>query len=203
MRVYLKKTDTVCGDFDRRLFKLSEFRQKKIFSKKQTKDRLLSLASGELMDFGLKKYGLSEKEMEYRVSEHGKSAFLNRSDIKFNISHSDKFAVCAFSDKEIGIDIEKIDKTRNIEKLMSRYYSKNEQDFVLNSPDPYTAFFLLWTRKESYLKARGIGISVSLKNTEVLENKKDGFYFNSLLYKDMYITVCSNDNDFFGIEVIK
>lgn len=193
MKLYIKKTDTVCGDFDRRLFKLSKFRQEKTLSKKQEKDRYLSLISGELLDLGLKEYGLNEIDMDYNISSHGKAQFLNYPDIKFNISHSGDFAVCVFSDSEIGVDIEKIDRSRDIERFMKRYYSENEYKFVINSKDAYAAFFMIWTRKESYLKAKGTGITVRLKDIEVLADKKDGFYFNSFIYEDMYITVCSKN----------
>ena len=203
MIVYLKKTDTVCPDFQSRLFKLSQHRIEKTLSKKQEKDRLLSLVSGELIDFGLKEYGLKEADMEYTVSHHGKPEFLNHPHIHFNISHSQAFAVCVFSDAEIGVDIEKIDNTKDIEKLMNRYYSDNERKFVLNSENPHNAFFMLWTRKESYLKAKGTGISVGLKDTDVVEEEKDGFYFNSIIYAGMYITVCSKECEALELKVIE
>jgi len=52
--------------------------------------------------------------------------------------------------------------------ILPTIFSDLEQDFVRNSSNPIEAFFLLWTRKESLLKASGIGITDNLVNVPSL-----------------------------------
>lgn len=71
------------------------------------KDRMLSVGAAALLDAGLREFGLRERDMTYDRSEHGKPFFLNAPDIHFNISHSASKVAVAFSDREVGCDIEK------------------------------------------------------------------------------------------------
>ena len=70
------------------------------------KDRMLSVGAAALLDAGLREFGLRERDMTYGRSEHGKPFFLNAPDIHFNISHSASKVAVAFSDREVGCDIE-------------------------------------------------------------------------------------------------
>ena len=70
------------------------------------KDRMLSVGASALLDAGLREFGLRERDMTYGRSEHGKPFFVNAPDIHFNISHSASKVAVAFSDREVGCDIE-------------------------------------------------------------------------------------------------
>ena len=87
--------------FDGAEKRMSEYRRNKT---RRRKNGALSLAAGLLLDYALREYGLRERDMEYRENEHGKPFFKNNN-IKFSLSHSGEYAVCAVSDDEFGIDI--------------------------------------------------------------------------------------------------
>ena len=70
------------------------------------KDRMLSVGASALLDAGLREFGLRERDMTYGRSEHGKPFFVNAPEIHFNISHSASKVAVAFSDREVGCDIE-------------------------------------------------------------------------------------------------
>ena len=89
------------------------------------------------------------------------------SDLKFSISHSEDYVAVAFSEKEIGLDIEKY-KERNLEKL-SKYFSKKF--------DNQEEFYKYWTLFEA-----------NYKSNLTDENK------TSFKYNDYYIAISSLDN---------
>ena len=90
----------------------------------------------------------------------------NPRNIKFNVSHSANLAIYAISqNREIGVDLEYIREVRTADKIIKRFFTKQETDFYHSQPEgkKNLAFFTLWTRKEAYSKARGMGIGLSLK----------------------------------------
>lgn len=186
---------------------LSPYRCDKIMRRKLRSDKNMSLAAGVLIDKELKKIGLSEKEMEYRTGEHGKLYFKNLPELYFNISHSGGIVICAFSDCEVGCDVEKI---RRIDlKLAKRFFSENEYKYIISQNDDdekYKAFFRIWTLRESYMKAVGNGISMSLGSFEISLNGGIGiirndinkkYYFKEYDELDGYrISCCCEQNNF-------
>jgi 4'-phosphopantetheinyl transferase len=90
--------------------------------------------------------------------------------LRFNLSHSHEFALFAFClDHEVGIDIEKIKPQAAFEGIESHYFSPKERAELETLPRHLRqeAFFLCWTRKEAYVKARGGGLKVSLESFSV------------------------------------
>ena len=143
---------------------VSSHRQKKIDSFRFRKDKNLSLGASALLDCGLyKKYSLREKEMLYGAYENGKPFFENRPDIHFSISHSGKKVIAAFSDSEIGADIEKI-STADL-KIAKRFFAQSEYEYldsIADSEKQTAEFYRLWTMKESYMKFTGLGMKQPL-----------------------------------------
>ncbi len=91
-------------------------------------------------------------------------------DIRFNLSHSNGFAVFAFSiGREIGIDTEFIKAEIAAEEIATRYFSAAEQqELAALAPQERAAgFFRCWTRKEAYVKARGQGLQIPLNSFSV------------------------------------
>lgn len=83
----------------------------------------------------------------------------------FNISHSQDLALCAFTrGREIGVDVEYKRENINYDELARYSFSPYEQAKLLPLPatQKYHAFFQCWTRKEAYIKARGMGLSLPL-----------------------------------------
>jgi len=87
----------------------------------------------------------------------------------FSISHSGNIAACAFSDCEAGFDVEYMRRGRDVVPLAERFFTKEETCYVAGSKDRSAAFYYIWTRKEAFLKAAGIGLRVKLSAFSVLE----------------------------------
>jgi 4'-phosphopantetheinyl transferase len=90
--------------------------------------------------------------------------------LRFNLSHSHESALCAFClGHELGIDIEKIKPQVAFEGIESRYFSPRERAELETLPQDLRpeGFFLCWTRKEAYVKARGEGLKVPLEGFSV------------------------------------
>ncbi|MCD9185058.1 MAG: 4'-phosphopantetheinyl transferase superfamily protein [Pyrinomonadaceae bacterium] len=141
------------------------------------KDRKTYLASRGLLRFLLGKYtAVSACEITFDYNRFGKPglAFPLSGEIFFNISHSGDFCLLSFSySHQIGIDVELI-KPVDYELLAKNIFSINEQaEFESVSADlKAKSFFCGWTRKESFIKGIGEGLSFPLKNFSVVLNPK-------------------------------
>ena len=81
----------------------------------------------------------------------------------FSLSRSVGLVACLVgSDRELGLDVETIDQTINVEAIADQYLAPAEARFLTDLPAAHRlkAFLKLWTLKESYLKARGVGLSL-------------------------------------------
>jgi len=91
-------------------------------------------------------------------------------DVRFSLSHSQGLALYAFTrQREVGIDVEKIRPEFATEDIGERYFSARERDDLRVIPSELRseAFFLCWTRKEAYIKARGEGLYIPLDSFDV------------------------------------
>ncbi len=90
--------------------------------------------------------------------------------IHFNMSHSHGLALYAVArGREIGIDLEFVREGLEAEQLAERFFSQREIATLRALPAGLRkhAFFLCWTRKEAYIKARGEGLSMALDQFDV------------------------------------
>ena len=89
---------------------------------------------------------------------------------RFNLAHSHGLAVYAISsDREIGIDVEAVRPEVAAEEIAERFFSVAERAELGSLPPDqrYEPFFLGWTRKEAYVKARGCGLGIALDSFDV------------------------------------
>ena len=113
------------------------------------------------------------RHFRFVCGAHGKPAIdpdLGLPDIRFNLSHSGNLAVLAVNlASEVGIDIERIQPARANMAIAERFFSPREIAALraLPEPDQVLGFFSCWTRKEAFLKGRGDGLSVPLKDFDV------------------------------------
>lgn len=105
---------------------------------------------------------------------HGKPALVvepGGATICFNMSHSRGVALYAVSrGRKVGIDVESIRSLGDEhEKIVDRFFSRRETASLRALPTDLQnyAFFLCWTRKEAYIKARGEGLSLPLDQFDV------------------------------------
>ena len=122
--------------------------------------------------------GPSEINIIHR--ENGKPYLEHSKVIEFNITHTKGLAAIAFSiDSEIGIDVENLNREINLDQVAKKVFTKSEQSLIdsNNQKDKKKMFYRLWTSKESYLKATGLGLRVDPRKISVdppIENKKHG-----------------------------
>ena len=126
---------------------------------------LRRLLGEALVRLALKKYWNLTTE-EYRIDrgEKGKPFIVGVENVFFNISHSGDYVVCAVSDREIGIDIEKRAKARM--EVAGRFFHGEEvaQLKMLEEDKQDQLFFNYWSVKESFLKYIGTGLARPLNS---------------------------------------
>ena len=111
--------------------------------------------------------GIDISRITIEKSKYGKPHLAGYPNFHFNISHTDNAIAVAFSDEQIGVDIERI-RTPEF-KIAERFFTLREQTYISSSQDPEQAFYEVWTRKEAYLKYCGTGITISLKSFDVYD----------------------------------
>ena len=158
--------------FHRNYERLSAERKAKVDSYYFIRDRKLSLGAGVLLDKGLLEYGLSEAKEPVAYGEKGKPYLPVHPHIHFNIAHSEKMVLVVFADVEVGCDVEIIRQAEM--PLAKRFFSPKEYEYVERQEgeeQKSKAFYRIWTVKESFLKATGLGMSLPMDSFEVQIDK--------------------------------
>jgi 4'-phosphopantetheinyl transferase len=138
---------------------LSEKEREKASRFRRDADRESSIAARGALRVLLSGYaGVPAASLEFHYSENGKPHVAD-SDVEFNLSHSGDWVVLAFGrNRNIGVDVEKIKRTLDVESIAARYFAPEEIALVENAADRHAMFFQLWARKEAYVKACGSGL---------------------------------------------
>lgn len=113
--------------------------------------------------------GASPGELAFTHSPQGKP-LLPGGEWHFNVSHSHGLAVIALTRVgEVGIDVERLRRQPTHLDLAARYFTPAEAAALRRLPREASeeAFFHVWTRKEAFLKAVGLGLSHGLERFEV------------------------------------
>ncbi len=108
-------------------------------------------------------------ELKFSLNQYGKPALIN-SALEFNLSHSGDFALVAVTQgRKIGVDVERIRQGISSHVIAQQYFSKAEVAELQSLPIEQrgSAFFTCWTRKEAYIKAQGLGLSLPLESFDV------------------------------------
>lgn len=133
------------------------------------KDRHTSLVTRALVRTVLSRYaGVPPGDWRFVPNQYGRpeiSAPREERSLRFNLSHTEGLVVCLVSrDRDVGVDVE--DRTRDGDLLdvADRFFSPYEVKALRALPreQQMDRFFLYWTLKESYIKARGMGLAISL-----------------------------------------
>ncbi len=104
--------------------------------------------------------GYNAADIIFQTNEYGKPYAAN-ADVFFNISHSADAVVCAVSENEIGIDIEKIRPTHP--NTVKRFATESELEYINNDINKQ---FTVWCLKEAYFKCIGTGLNSKIKDVE-------------------------------------
>ena len=88
----------------------------------------------------------------------------HQTDLCFNLSHTDGLVVLAIARQPVGVDVEWLDRTGRTVELADRYFARTETASLRALPETAQRdrFFDLWTLKEAYIKARGLGLALPL-----------------------------------------
>ncbi len=163
-------------------------RREKILRYKNTDDKKRSLGAGLLIKRILDEHGSEES---LKTDENGKPV---ADGIYFNISHSGDYVIAVFDTAPIGCDIEKMKKAPV--SVIKRCFGDMEAEYIKSHGD--TAFWQLWTLKESYVKMTGEGMKLPFKNIEINEDLslcregiKQNAAFKSFIYDGYMIGICA------------
>ncbi len=111
--------------------------------------------------------GGEPSSLEFARNAFGKPGLVKPAGLplSFNLSHTAGVVACAVaSGQEIGVDIEDTNRRLKYLPLARRFFAAAEASAVENElPEQRrVTFFRLWTLKEAYIKARGVGLSIPL-----------------------------------------
>jgi len=206
--IYLSKIDlTLSQDiYDGLLQIISKENRERCLRFRHKEDSLRTLYGELIVRYALcREFAVRNEEIEFIKSDDGKP-YVKGVPVYFNVSHAGDFVVCAFSEHEVGVDIERV---RDVDlKLARRYFCECECEdlFAQDADRRIDYFFSLWTLKESYMKWLGRGLSVPLDSfffkisddgisvTDV--NRATVPFFKQFFVEGYKLSVCSTVDDF-------
>ena len=113
--------------------------------------------------------GAAPADLRFVTDGNGKPALSGR-ELFFNVSHSGGLAVYAMTRRgEVGIDVEQLRPRAALLDMADRFFAPAEAWAIRSLPPDRReeAFFHVWTRKEAFLKAMGLGLTHGLERFEV------------------------------------
>lgn len=181
MMILVTTTDALADEklYEKAYSLIPEYRRAKADKMKMRENKLQTVAAGLLLNYAVGKWN-SRVEGEYdsvyyekvdiisvieannqyfdyeiAYNSQGKPYFLSHREIFFNISHSSNYVVCIMGDRPVGIDIEGGREGR--QNLARRFFDQTEAEWI-EECDSDERFFRIWTLKEAYGKATGLGV---------------------------------------------
>lgn len=114
--------------------------------------------------------GMAPQALQFVSNAWGRPALWPPAPLHFNVSHTEGLVVCLVSpNPEIGVDTERLARAPDLLALAPNVFAPQELSDLSALPANEQArrAVVLWTLKESYIKARGMGLALAL----------DGFAF--------------------------
>lgn len=155
------------------------------------KDKKLCIIGYLLLLFALYTDNVCHKNIKFDYNEYGKPEIKTLPDKHFNISHSDKVAVCSLGSTSLGIDVQ--DWIHDYEDIIETVCSEKEKSYINQSTDKKKSFTKIWTMKESYLKCIGTGLIDELNRFCTFEDVSSqsefkGYTFQTIMNSTHCIT---------------
>lgn len=114
--------------------------------------------------------GTEPADVEFSYGPFGRPDVSDRA-LSFNVAHSDRTALFAFADgMEVGVDVEVLAAARSGDEGVAEQFFSPLEVSTLRAHGQAArpeAFLRCWTRKEAFLKARGDGLSLPLRDFDV------------------------------------
>lgn len=127
------------------------------------------LATHALARSTLSRYaGVAPRNWRFRSNAYGRPEIANGGalpSLRFNLSNCDGLVACLVAlDREIGVDVEDLERRGPNLGVADRYFAPLEVASLRALPEhaQRRRFFDYWTLKESYIKARGMGLAIPL-----------------------------------------
>ncbi len=139
------------------------------FVRERDRDLYL-LAHGLLRRVLAQHTGVVPQALLFETGDYGRPEFSGpeaTGPLRFNLTHTPGLAACAVADgRAIGVDAEHLARNIDLRAVSARVFSAAERHGLdaLSGKDATERFFLLWTLKEAYVKALGLGFSLPLRN---------------------------------------
>jgi 4'-phosphopantetheinyl transferase len=114
--------------------------------------------------------GVAPQSLQFVTNPWGRPALAPPAPMHFNVSHTEGLVVCLVStNPEIGVDTERLARAPDLLALAPEVFAPQELSDLaaLAANEQARRAVVLWTLKESYIKARGMGLALAL----------DGFAF--------------------------
>ena len=108
---------------------------------------------------------VAPKDWRFSFGPHGRPEIASPTDLYFNLSNTKGLIACIVGRApEVGIDVEWIDRHGETLGIADRFFSPSEAASLraLPADEQHHRFFHLWTLKEAYIKARGMGLALPL-----------------------------------------
>ena len=170
--------------------KMPESRRVKTNSLRSAESQRLSLGVGILLFRALQRRGIDGTRAEIREGEYGKPFLTETPEIHFSLSHAGNWALCAVSGQPLGCDVERTGRADR--RIPGRFFHPEEQAALaaLKKPEEWEQLFgRIWTRKESYLKAVGRGLSLPMGSFSVL-GPPEGVWYDQTDLAEGYAFSC-------------
>lgn len=109
------------------------------------------------------------ERLEFTYGTHGKPAVQNAQKLQFNLSHSGDLAILAVGKSyPMGVDVEQY-SARPYDGIAKSLFSEQEFSEFKKIPTALKAavFFHVWSQKEAFIKASGLGLSYPTKEFNV------------------------------------
>lgn len=115
---------------------------------------------------------IAPRAWQFTANAHGKPAITPDCGLRFNLSNTAAMAVCLVSDApaQVGVDVESHARVARIAEVAQKVFSEAERSQLdaLSASAKLDRCLSLWTLKEAYVKARGIGMTLPLRGISFL-----------------------------------
>ena len=126
-----------------------------------------STVSRALVRTTLARYlGDAPSSFRYRLGPHGRPFLDPPRALEFNATNHPELVACAVARETVGIDLEPLARGAEIVEIATAVFSAPERAALdaLDASAQRERAVSLWTLKEAYLKARGLGLSAPLQD---------------------------------------
>lgn len=168
MKIYSMNISSINADNKKWYAALSDRRIEKVERLKQPLKKAQSIGAELLLKYAVNKETGENGIVNWDIDKNGKLFLPEHDGLYVNLSHSRNYSVCAVHDNHIGVDIQ---YCRECDMRMAeRFFTTDEALFINSHANKNNAFFEVWTKKESFVKAVGKGLTIPLNSFSVLSD---------------------------------